>query len=717
MSIALCLLLPVLGATAPAAPTPAPASASGSTNPHIAKGLGLFADGLLQEADEALQEAFANPRNTPADAVNLQVLDGMLRAVSADDDLARAAFGRALQLDPAVVLPPSATSRVRRLFEQAKRERELRTAGPSLASQVEKLSVEGKLDGAEALVAGASKAEAGQALVLKGLVLVLKGLQKAGPAEAEKAKAAQGVERQLQVAEQQLASNAAAAASESESAQQLVLKGMLLMVKGLVKAEAGDEAQAKAIFAQALELDPGAKLPAIATPRAQKVFEEAKAAAAVSAPREPRTARGLPGEVARLYAEGKLERAELLLARNAERADLSKAESGQVFVLKGLLLVLKGLQKAGPKEKDRARAAAGAEGELRAVEEQLASTDRGSLSEAEASQQLVLRGLVLMVKGLVKAEAGKEAQAREVFAQALEIDPDAKLPAAGAPKVQKLFERSKEAAVAAAGPEPRALPENLAKLYADGRLDRAELVLAEAGGRSDLTGDQAAQVFVLKGMLQILRGLQRGSPAADAAPQLKVIEERLAAGADAPRAGADLAQRRLLEGMALVLKGVVQAESGDEARARESFERGLALAPEVRLPAVAGLKARKLFEAAKASGAGRADLSPPFWLDRPPYLSLLEGRPSPARTAGWGFTAGGAALLAGGAVSGVVALNAFRAEQQASANNDGFAFTSSKNTALVARNVADGLYIGGVVALGVGTFLLWQTRGDGGPEH
>ena len=709
MSIALCLLLTTLGADAPA---------SASTNPHIAKGLGLFGDGLLQEADEALQAAFANPRNTPADAVNLQVLDGMLRAVSADDDLARAAFGRALQLDPAVVLPSSATSRVRRLFEQSKREREQRNAGPSLASQVEKLSAEGKLDGAEALVAGASKSEAGQALVLKGLVLCLKGLQKAGPAEADKAKAAQGVEKQLQVAEQQLATNAASATSESESAQQLVLKGMLLMVKGLVKAEAGDETQAKAAFTQALELDPGAKLPATATPRAQKLFESVKASVATSAPPAPPAARGLPGEVARLYAEGKLERAELLLARNAERGDLSKAQSGQVFVLRGLLLVLKGLQKAGPKEKDRARAAAGAEGELRAVEEQLAKTSRDSLSESEASQQLVLKGLVMMVKGLVKAEAGKEAQAKEAFAQALEIDPEAKLPAAGAPKVQQLFQTSKEAAVAATGPEPRELPENLSRLYADGRLDRAELLLAEAGGRSDLTGDQATQVFVLKGMLQILRGLERAGPAAGAPgaeAQLKALEAKLAATADAPRTGADLAQRHQLEGMELVLKGLLQAELGDEAHARESFERGLSLAPGVRLPSPASPKTRALFDSVKASAGGRADLSPPFLLGRPPYLSLLEGRPSPVRTAGWGFTAGGAALLAGGAVSGVVALNALGAEQKASASGDGFAYTANKNTALVARNVADGLYAGGVVALGVGTFLLWQTRGDAAP--
>src|SRR5262245_19380489 len=129
--IALGLLFPALAAAAPDAGTPPSGSA------HLAAGFGFFEQGLLDQAGEQLREAFASELATAADRVNLQVLDGMLRAVSADDDLARAAFGRALQLDPAVALPSSATTRVRRLFDQAKREREAKAtaSGPSLASQ------------------------------------------------------------------------------------------------------------------------------------------------------------------------------------------------------------------------------------------------------------------------------------------------------------------------------------------------------------------------------------------------------------------------------------------------------------------------------------------------------------------------------------------------------------------------------------------------------
>ena len=412
--------------------------------------------------------------------MRLQILDGMVRAASAEDDLARSAFIRALQKDPGVQLPPAAAASsraVRRLFDQARREVEARaTNKPVLASQVSKLAVEGKLEGAEALVAEAStrkdlsKVESGQVFALKGLLLVLKGLQTAGPVDAERVKAAQNATKQLAAVEQQLASTSKESLSESESAQQLVLKGMALMVKGLVKAETGDAAQAKAAFAEMLKLDPTAQVAPVAAPRAQKVFEEAKA----EAPPPPPTSQGLPGQISTLYADGKLEQAEVLLTRSAER-DLSKTEKGHVLVMKGLLLVLKGLQKAD----DRAKAAAGAEGEMKALETQLAATGKGTLSEAESAQHLMLKGLVFMVKGLVKAESGNEAQAKAAFAQALELDPNAKVPSMGTNKVQKLFDEQK-AVTAAATPQARGLPEDLTRLYADGKLERAELLLAES---------------------------------------------------------------------------------------------------------------------------------------------------------------------------------------------------------------------------------------------
>jgi len=717
------------GTPAPAKPA-APAAAPASTNPHVSAGLSLFEQGLLQAADEQLRQALVFEPNTPLDAVQLQILDGMLRAVSADDDLARAAFGRALALNAAVTLPSAATTRVRRVFEQARRELEARTSNrPALASQISKLSTEGKLEGAEALLAdagarkGLTPVESGQLFVLKGLVTVLKGLQAAGPAEGDKAKAAQGSEKQLQAVERQLASEATASLSEAESAQRLMLKGMVLLVKGLVKAESGDEAQAKAAFAQALELDPAAQIPAGATAKVQKLFETAKADAAAAAPPASSSpaAKGLPGEVARLYADGKLERAELLLARSAERSDLTKAESGQLYVLKGLLLVLKGLQKAGPKEQDRARAALGAEGQMKALEVQLAATARASLTDAESAQHLMLKGLVLMVKGLVKAESGNDAQAREAFAQALELDPNARLPATGAAKVQKVFETAK-ADAAATPPEPRVLIENLPRLFAEGKLERAELVLAESSARADLTRAESEQLFVLKGVLQVLKSLQGTGPtdgeraraALGAGTQIKAIEARLASGADAPLSRAESAQRHLLEGLALVIKGLLQAESGDEVQARASFGRGLALAPGVKLPAVASPRSRQLFEAARISGGSWTDLTPPG--SGPPAhlaLRLPDEKTGPLRWTGWGLTAGSAALVAGGAVAGIISFSAYQGERDAAARGDWEAYGASYNTVRTAGRVADGLYIGGAVALGAGAALLWMTRGEG----
>src|SRR5262249_51263122 len=137
------------------------------------------------------------------------------------------------------------------------------------------------------------------------------------------------------------------------------------------------------------------------------------------------------------------DRAELLLAQNLDRADLVKTESGQVYVLKGLLLVLKGLQKPGSDEKERAKFARGTEGQLKAMEDQLASASKGSLTAAQSAQQQLLGGMLQMVKGLVKAETGDEAQAKEAFSRALQLDPSVGLPSVGSTRAQALFEVAK----------------------------------------------------------------------------------------------------------------------------------------------------------------------------------------------------------------------------------------------------------------------------------
>jgi hypothetical protein len=323
-----------------------------------------------------------------------------------------------------------------------------------------------------------------------------------------------------------------------------------------------------------------------------------------------------------------------------------------------------------------------------------------------------------MVKGLVRAESGKEEQAKAAFAEALALDPEAKLPAMGAPRVQKLFEATKASTAAAAGPEPSALPERVARLYADGKLERAELVLAESGDRGELSKAESNQLFVLKGLLKVLKGLQaaasdeeRAGVARSAAPQLKEVDERLASTADAPLAGQDATQRHLLEGLALVIKGLAQAEAGDEVQARDSFERGLALSPGVQLPAVAGPKARQLFEAARAGNLAGENVRIRLWPGRPPpALALLDGKASPVRWAGVGLGAGGVVALAGGVASGIVALGAAQGAQSACAAGRPFECFANRDRAQKAINIADGLYVGSAVAIAAGTFLLWQTR-------
>jgi hypothetical protein len=285
----------------------------------------------------------------------------------------------------------------------------------------------------------------------------------------------------------------------------------------------------------------------------------------------------------------------------------------------------------------------------------------------------------------------------------------------GAAKVQKLFEETKATVAAAPAPGPRALTEHLAGLYAEGKLERAELILAESGARTDLTRAESGQLFVHKGLLQALKGLQRAGPAEgdrakaalEAEGQLKAVDERLKAGTDAPLSEAESAQRRQLEGFSLVVKGLVKAESGDQAQAKAAFERGLALSPGVGLPAVAGAGTRQLFEAARVSSA---NLVPGT---HPPFLPFLDQRASAPRRTGWGLTMGGAALLASGLVAGLVAYSAVESQKAAAQAGDYPRWRSSRDTAVVAINVADGLYIGGAVALGAGGALLLATQGEG----
>jgi len=78
----------------------------------------------------------------------------------------------------------------------------------------------------------------------------------------------------------------------------------------------------------------------------------------------------------------------------------------------------------------------------------------------------------------------------------------------------------------------------------------------------------------------------------------------------------------------------------------------------------------------------------------------------------WAYVSGGTglALLLGGAAAGLQAKSAFDKEKSASASGDLAAYDSNKSTAGSMSKVADVLFVGGGVGLGVGTWLFFTSR-------
>jgi hypothetical protein len=149
--------------------------------------------------------------------------------------------------------------------------------------------------------------------------------------------------------------------------------------------------------------------------------------------------RNLPAEFEQLVADGKLPAAGALLDTAGAGKDLAEVESGQLSVLKGVLVVLQSLPKGLPKETCRARA-----DDLQSVEARLAEATAGAeLSGAESAQFLALRGLLLTVGGSLRVESGEEDRARASFRKALEINPRARLPGAASAAARRLFDEAK----------------------------------------------------------------------------------------------------------------------------------------------------------------------------------------------------------------------------------------------------------------------------------
>jgi len=141
-------------------------------------------------------------------------------------------------------------------------------------------------------------------------------------------------------------------------------------------------------------------------------------------------------------------------------------------------------------------------------------------------------------------------------------------------------------------------------------------------------------------------------------------------------------------------RGIIRMQEGDEAGARAAFYEALLVDRSTVLPTHAPPEVIPVFEEIKlASEAARGQ-----------FLGGPRGQ-------GVAVAGAGLALIAGGAVAGVIALNSYHMEQDAQENLKYDAYTQSRDTSKLAINVADGLYVAGALALGVGTYLFFSIPG------
>lgn len=168
-------------------------------------------------------------------------------------------------------------------------------------------------------------------------------------------------------------------------------------------------------------------------------------------------------------------------------------------------------------------------------------------------------------------------------------------------------------------------------------------------------------------------------------------------------------------------QGVLRMEVADEGAARAAFREALEAAPGPSLPGYAPPKTIRMFEEVKREFTAQLKTRTP--VARPVGPLVSQASPPPIRNSGnllvdgsrpWGLATGGAglALVAGGALSGVIALSSLHAEERASMEGDYAAYTQNHDAAVRARNVANGLYGAGAVALGVGAYLFFRAPGE-----
>jgi len=258
-------------------------------NPHLPVIQRYFKAGKLDQVESELRAAKEWKANTSVDWGQIAILEGMVFALSAEDEQARASFSRALALDPQATLPAEANARVRKMFDAVRAEGrsaapaaapagEGKSSGRNLPAEFEQQCAKGDLKSVEKILSaasaqGLSELESGQVLILRGMLENLKAIQedKASPEYCR------SHADDLEASEARLGEDSAKVRlSDSDAAQFLSLRTSMLVVCGMLRMKAGDEKLARAVFRKALALNPKARLPAIAPAKTRRAFEEAK---------------------------------------------------------------------------------------------------------------------------------------------------------------------------------------------------------------------------------------------------------------------------------------------------------------------------------------------------------------------------------------------------------------------------------------------------------
>ena len=282
MKLAACMLWLLSGSLALAAPAQA-------KNPHLAVIQGYFKAGKLDQVDKEIAAAKEWSGNTSVDLGQIAILEGMLSALSAEDEQARASFRRALALDPQATLPAEANPHVRKMFDAIRAEvRSAAPAGPpsgggkssgrNIPAEFEQQCAKGDLKAVEKMLAaagaqgGLSDVESGQVLILRGMLENLKALQEEKAPEYYRSHA-----DDLEASEARLGEDSAKVQlSDADAAQFTSLRTSMLVVCGMLRMKVGDDKLARAAFRKALALNPKARLLAAANAKAKRAFEESR---------------------------------------------------------------------------------------------------------------------------------------------------------------------------------------------------------------------------------------------------------------------------------------------------------------------------------------------------------------------------------------------------------------------------------------------------------